>query len=579
MLTIENVSYSFPQKDLFEKISFTLEENQHCAFIGASGSGKSTLIELIINAEEALYDGKISLSKGTIGYVRQFVDPDLPIETTVFEYVSEPFTQLQNEIDDLCAQMGTSDASTDMDTLLSRYQEALDTFEARGGDSYESSIDKKLHLADLKHLRNQRIADLSGGEFKLVQAIREMMCKPHLLIMDEPDVFLDFENLIALRKLINAHKGILLVVTHNRYLLNHCFNKIIHLEGTDLQEFDGSYPAYNFERLKTKIDLQERSIADDIEIERNEKLIHKLRLIATSNSEASRGKALKARVRFQERLVANRIKAPFVNIKEPKIAFHTEPLGEDLPLLSVDDYTVSYDDILLKNVSFEIKSSEKVALIGPNGTGKTTLLRDIMKNSKDSICFHENAHPAYLSQVQGETLDESLTLLDAFFEAGFNSIRMIQSHASQYGFDEAMLNQPITKLSGGEKNLLQLAIVAAGKANILLLDEPTSHLDTYSQMALEKAVLNFPGAVLMISHDYYTLANCVDYVLLIEDQTVRKMSVRKFRKMIYGTHFDKDYLEIEQKKKALETKIEMALKNNDYEEAKLVADLLEPFFK
>jgi ATP-binding cassette subfamily F protein 3 len=137
------------------------------------------------------------------------------------------------------------------------------------------------------------------------------------------------------------------------------------------------------------------------------------------------------------------------------------------------------------------------------------------------------------------------------------------------------MNQKIVALSGGEKNLLQLAKISASKANILLLDEPTSHLDTYSQIALEGAIANYNGAILMISHDFYSIANCMDYVLLIEDKTIRRMSIRKFRRMIYANHFDKDYIEIEQKKKVVETKIALALRDTNFALARVLSEELE----
>ena len=172
-------------------------------------------------------------------------------------------------------------------------------------------------------------------------------------------------------------------------------------------------------------------------------------------------------------------------------------------------------------------------------------------------------------------LDESETVLDYFFRLGFQTYDEISSYLSSYTFDESVLHQKIGALSGGEKNILQLAKISAGKADLLLLDEPTSHLDTYSQIALEQAIANYKGAVLMISHDFYTIVNCADYVLIIDDKTIRKMSMRKFRQMIYARHFDKDYLELEQKKKAVETKIELALKNTDFELAKGLSEELE----
>jgi ATP-binding cassette, subfamily F, member 3 len=577
MIKVDNMSYSFPQKDLFNNISFSLEDGEHCAFIGRNGNGKSTLINIIMNPERHMFDGKLEIDPNCrIGYVSQFSQTEKIKDTTVFEYIGEGFIKLQNEITSICTEMETS---TDIDPLLEKYQQALDALDAIGGDDFESIINKKLNLANLNKHKDLMVSELSGGEFKLIQVIKEMLSNPDLLIMDEPDVFLDFENLNSLKDLINSHKGTLLVVTHNRYLLNHCFNKILHLENMELQEFDGSFIDYNFSLLQTKIELQELAMADNEEIERNAKLIDKLREIATYNTEAARGRSLKARVKIQERLEARRIKEPFVDIKQPYISFQTDKVVEDTIALKVNDYSVSYDDILLQNVNFEIKSTDKVALIGSNGTGKTTLLRAIFKNNSDSIEIIPDIKMAYLSQHQGETLNESNTILEEFFDAGFKTYGEINSYISDYGFEGEIVNQKIGSLSGGEKNVLQLAKVSASKTNMLLLDEPTSHLDTYSQIALEKAIDNYKGAVLMISHDYYLISNCMDYVLIIDDKTIRKMSMKKFRRKIYANHFDRDYLEVEQKKKLIERKIELALKNADFELAKALSEELEELIK
>ena len=577
MIKVENLSYSFPQKNLYNKISFTLEDGQHCAFIGTSGSGKSTLIDIIMDPENYMFDGKLEIDPNCrIGYVSQFSQLDKTKETTVFEYIGEKFIKLQSEITSICTEMETS---SDIETLLEKYQEAQDAFDAINGDEFESNINKKLNLANLNNHKVLMISELSGGEFKLIQVIKEMLNRPDLMIMDEPDVFLDFENISSLKNLINSHKETMLVITHNRYLLNHCFNKILHLENMELQEFDGTYIDYNFSLLQTKIELQELAAADDEEIKRNELLINKLRFIATELSDSSKGRALKARVKIQQRLQNRRIKAPFVDIKQPNIFLATNNKIEETTALKVTDYSVTFDEILLENVNFEINSTDKVALIGPNGTGKTTLLKDIYKNDHDSIEIHGDIKLAYLSQDQGEILNESNTILEEFVDVGFETYQEIKSYLSDYCFNEKLVNQKIESLSGGEKNILQLAKVSAMKANMLLLDEPTSHLDTYSQIALERAIKNYNGAILMISHDYSFIVNCMDYVLMIEDKTIRKMSMRKFRQMIYAKHFDKDYLEIEQKKKSVETEIALALKNYDFELAKTLSEKLEELIK
>lgn len=449
MIKVDNLSFSFPQKELYKNISFTLEEAQHCAFIGTSGSGKSTLTDILIDPERYLFEGKLDIEPDCrIGYVSQFSQLDNSKETTVFEYIGEEFIKLQNEINAVLTEMETS---TDIEPLLEKYQLALDAFELIDGDDFESNINKKLNLANLMKLKELKVSDLSGGEFKLIQVMKEMLNSPDVLIMDEPDVFLDFENLNALKNLINAHKGILLVVTHNRYLLNHCFNKIIHLENMEIQEFDGRYIDYNFSLLQTKIEAQELALAEEEEIKRNDNIIDNLRAIATYNSEASRGRALKARVRFQERLEARRIKAPFVDIKQPKISFGVGHEMEDTVVIRVQDYSVSFDELLLENVSFEIKAADKVAIIGPNGTGKTTLLREIVKNKHDSIEINADAKVAYLSQLQGEILDDSNTILEEFIEAGFNTYEEIRSYLANYGFEGEIVTQKIASLSGGEK--------------------------------------------------------------------------------------------------------------------------------
>ena len=576
MIKVDNLSYSFQQKDLYNKVSFTLEDNQHCAFIGVSGSGKSTLIDIIIDPEKYMFDGSLEMDPDCrIGYVSQSPQ-DKTKGLTVFEYMGEESIRLQNELTSIALEMETS---LDIDVLLEKYQDTLDKYEALGGDNFESIINRKLGLANLMKHKDILVSQLSGGEFKLIQIIKEMLQAPDLMIMDEPDVFLDFENLNSLKNLINSHKGTLLVITHNRYLLNHCFNKILHLENMELQEFDGRYIDYNFSLLESKVELQELAQADTEEIERNEILIERLRFAAEMNAEAAIGKYVNARAKIIERLEARRIKAPFVYIRQPDIKLPVANKIEESIALEVNDLSISFEESLLENINFEINSSDKVVIIGENGTGKTTLLRQIFKNNHDSIKFNDDIEVAYLSQLVGEMLNESNTVAEELFDAGFKTYEEITNCILSYGYNEEFIHQRIKSLSGGEKNIIQLAKISVSKANMLLLDEPSSHLDTYSQIALEKAIEDYNGAILMISHDFYTIINTMDYVLIIEDKTIRKMSMRKFRKMIYDSHFDKDYLELEAKKKSIETKIELALQDNDFILARVLCEELESVIK
>ena len=573
MIQVENLSYSFPTKELYKNVSFSLGEGQHCAFIGSNGTGKTTLVDMIINPDKYLYEGKITIREDSrIGYVNQFSSDEKDREKTVFTFLSERFVEIQQQIETLCARMAVEE---DLDAVFEEYQQMLDLSQAMDGDNYESNIRKQLSMVGMSAKEEIQISQLSGGEYKLLQVMKEMLLLPNLLIMDEPDVFLDFEHINGLCELINSYKGTLLVITHNRYLLNHCFNKILHLEDTDIQEFDGDYVSYNYMLLQKKIELQEQSLTERQEIERTEKMVDRLRANATKYSIASLGRAVHAKQTYLDRLLANAIKAPFVEMRLPKIHFPEVEVDTEETVLQVVDYQVSFDEVVLEDVNFELKAGEKVAIVGANGTGKTTLFYDIFRNQHPAVKIAENVEVGFLSQFYEEHWKKDHTIYEEFFELGFETGAEIENFLKDYYFTEETLNQKLEQLSGGEQNLLQLARIAAGRAELLLLDEPTSHLDTYAQVALENAISEYKGTVLMVSHDFYTIVNCADYILFVDDTSVRRMRIRSFRKKIYENHFNKDYLELEQKKKELETRVNAAIKSDDLETAKKLCEQLE----
>ena len=563
LIRVENLSFGFRAKDLYKDVSFTLEAGQHCALIGSNGTGKSTLVEILTDPEEYLYDGKIIVDENCrIGYASQFSVRDKLIGRTVFEYLSERFTELQEQIAAVCEEMAQAE---DLEASYAKYQQLLDRNEAMDGDNYESNISKQLAAAGMSGLADTKLHEISGGEYKLLQIMREMLLAPGLLILDEPDAFLDFGNLAGLCQLINGYKGTMLVITHNRYLLNHCFNKILHLENGDLQEFDGTYTEYRCSILREKLALKLQNIEEQDEIARTQEMVDILRKRASEKVNPVIGRSVNAKQSQLDRLVARQIKAPFIEIREPEIVLpEVRPEGEGSePVLSVTDYQVSFDEDLLEHVDFQLMPGEKAALIGANGTGKTTLVRDIMRNDDPAIHIDENISYSCLSQLQEEGLEEEKTVYEIMQDAGFMTRDEVRRCLAKYCLSEECMDQKVGQLSGGEKNLLQIALLAASDAQLLILDEPTSHLDLYAQTALEKAIADYKGAVLMVTHDFYLAAGCADFILLVEDNTVRRMRARKFRKMVYDRYFDSAYLETDRRKQELEAAITAAFKNND----------------
>mgnify|MGYP001305065925 CR=1 FL=1 len=738
MIQIEKLSYGVPAKELYENISFSLEAGSHYALIGSNGCGKSTLVDMIMHPDEYLFDGKIiRQDECRIGYASQFNIREKTRECTVFEYLSEYFVNSQKEIEKACEEMAVAE---DMEAAFEKYQKLMDIHEAMDADNYESNIKKELNVAGLGDLANTQVSQISGGEYKLVQIMREMLLAPNLLILDEPDVFLDFANLSSLSSLINDYKGTLLVVTHNRFLLNHCFDRILHLEDAQLQEFEGGYMEYRCSLLEEKLRLRIQNLQEQEEIARTQEMVDILRKRATLMVNPVIGQSVNAKQSQLDRLKARQIKPPFIEDREPAIRFPeveaaglsapsepdsdevigtaaqantaapgataevqsgvgapSEPdsdevigiaaqantaapgisaevqsgagaqdsftalgnpdidaeistsgtadsriqacpaadaqdagpaeqaelagsgataeisnsgagsaaaqtvaceaqdvtgrvcrapqitdasrLGEtqdESPVLKVENYSIAFDESLLENVSFHIQPGEKVAVVGANGTGKTTLVRDILKNDNPAIKLGEGVKFACMSQLQGDAETEEKTVYELLYNAGLATRAEMNGQLANYCLGDDYLDRRIRQLSGGEQNLLQLALLELSGAELLILDEPSSHLDIYAQAALERALAEYKGSVLMVSHDFYLVANCVDYVLMVEDNTIRRMRNRNFRKLVYDKYFSSEYLQSDRQKQEIEAAITAAFKKDNLASVeKLCAKLAE----
>ena len=532
MIKFTDVSFCYPQKDLYEKISFSIESGEHAALIGSNGSGKTSLLKLIMDPEVHTYEGKIEKDENArIGYVSQFVSHETE-PVTVFDYLARPFVALQAKSDELCHAMETGE---DFETACELYQKCMDEMEAVDFYDYEVNIRKELAVAGLADAENKYVSEISGGEFKLLAIVGAMLQKPALLIMDEPDVFLDFANLIGLTKLINRYDGTLLAVTHSRLLLNSCFDKILHIENLQLNEFPGNFAEYTRSLLESKIDMQEHFQKFDDFIQTQMDLIEKRRIAADELTDSSKGRQLRARVHYLQRLYVQRGEDPF--IEEHNYAFHFPAKQADAedtsvlsgPVASLENFTLAFDDkTLLTGVSFDIHPGDKVAIVGDNGTGKSSLLNELYR-------------------IIAEKGGVSVGFFRQIYDGGSSE-----------------------KLSGGEQNIAQLNSLSAAPTDVLILDEPTSHLDINAQDALEKAIGEYIGTVIMVSHDFYLVAGCADRIFILENGTLREMSGRAYRKAIYKKYFTSELLEQQRARKQTEMQINSLLAKGRYEDARIL---------
>ncbi|MDD6160371.1 MAG: ATP-binding cassette domain-containing protein [Oscillospiraceae bacterium] len=531
VIKVEDLSFGFAQKDLYDHICFEIEKGDHAVLIGSNGTGKSTLIDMLLHPENYLYDGKIEREEmGEVGLITQFVRNEGAC-VTAYDYLAEPIVALLAEADALCGEMAEAE---DMEEVCRRYQTCLDRIDAVDGYNYDSNIRRMLENAGLSGIADLSTAVISGGEYKMLSIIRSMLRKPQLLIMDEPDVFLDFENLVGLTRLINSYEGTVLAITHNRLLLNRCFDKVLHLENMELQEFPGSYAQYTRAMLETKIAMHEQSVKDAEWIEIQEKLVERLRDNATDVADPRLGRQLKARVSYLERLQARKTRNPFIEDVTHELRFPEIEEERTIPDIGFEDYSLAFDQPLISNASFRIGGGEKVALVGANGTGKSSMLNDLYGRLEKDSAF--GGEIAIFKQIYD---DDAQTL------------------------------------SGGERNIAQLKKIMQSNASVLFLDEPTSHLDTVAQRELEDALEAYRGTVLMVSHDFFTIMNCADRVLMLENGAIREMSGRAYRKSVYKQFFGSDIFAAERKRKEDEHRINDLLKAGKAKEARKVWEAME----
>lgn len=501
ILSLNNIHKSFGTDIILENISLTAEANDKIGIVGVNGAGKSTLLKIIIG-ELSSDNGSVTIANSTrIGYFSQNIEIDST--KTIYEElltVFEPIIAMEKELRSIEAQMISADGDK-LEELMNRYTDLSARIEEKNGYEYESRIRGVIKgLGFNKEESYQHINELSGGQKTRVALGKLLLSSPEILLLDEPTNHLDIESMQWLEDYIRSYKGCVLIVSHDRYFLDKTVTKILEIENGKSMTYIGNYTAYAEKKAVNREIALKHYINQQREIKRQEEVIQKLK---SYNREKSIKRA-ESREKMLEKMT--KVDAP-ENLPE-NMRLEINPQKESgNDVLIVNELAKSFDGKkLFEHVSFHIRRGEKVALIGPNGIGKTTLFRIILNMTdldRGECKLGSGVEVGYYDQEHG-TLNSDKSIFDEISDTYPNlKNTQIRNVLAAFVFTGDDVFKKISMLSGGEKGRVSLAKIMLSNANFLILDEPTNHLDLASKEILEKALATYTGTVLYISHDRY----------------------------------------------------------------------------
>lgn len=511
ILACHHISKSFGTDVILDDISFHIEEYEKTAIIGINGAGKSTLLKIIMN-ELAPDSGEVILAKGkTIGYLAQHHSRDS--KRTIYEELLD----VKKEVILLEERMAETEHAMkdakgeELDQLLKSYARMRQSFEDQNGYAYRSEVVGVLKgLGFTEEDFNKEVHLLSGGQKTRVALGRLLLAKPDILLLDEPTNHLDMNSTAWLETFLMNYKGAVIIVAHDRYFLDKVVTKIIEIDHHQGLVFKGNYTDYAAKKAQLR-DMQRKAwLNQQQEIAHQEAVITKLRSF-------NREKSIK-RAESREKMLdkMERVDKPLEESDGMRIMLEPDTLsGNDV--LFIENMTKSYDgEYLFQNVSMDIKRGERVALIGDNGTGKTTILKIINQLVPADRCdlrLGAKVHIGYYDQ-EHQVLHDDKSIFDEISDAypNLNNTR-IRNVLAAFLFTGDDVFKLIKELSGGERGRVSLAKLMLSHANFLILDEPTNHLDIQSREILEEALQNYTGTVLYVSHDRYFINQTATRIL------------------------------------------------------------------
>ena len=515
ILSCSNICKSIGENDILNQVSFHIEDHEKAAIVGINGAGKSTLLKVLIGKLNA-DDGVVTWAKGaSIGYLAQH--QDLEGAETIYDAlleVKKPVIQMEARIRSLELEMKSA-SGDELETKLSEYSRLNHEFEMADGYSYQSEITGVLKgLGFTEDEFSKPITALSGGQKTRVSLGKLLLTKPDILLLDEPTNHLDMESIAWLETYLRNYSGAVIIVAHDRYFLDRVVTKIIELDMGHCTVFSGNYSAYSDKKAMLRDAAIRAYLNQQQEIRHQEAVIAKLKSFNREKSikrAESREKMLDKIERLEKPTQAN----DSMDIRlEPDVVS-----GNDV--LTVTDLSKSFDtQTLFTNVDFEIKRGERVAIIGNNGTGKTTLLKiinGIIPADSGQIRLGSKVHIGYYDQ-EHQVLHMDKTLFQEIQDTYPNmNNTQIRNTLAAFLFTGDDVFKLIRDLSGGERGRVSLAKLMLSDANFLLLDEPTNHLDITSKEILESALNRYTGTVLYVSHDRYFINRTATRILDLTD--------------------------------------------------------------
>ena len=517
ILSCSNISKSFGDNDILKHVSFHIEEHEKTAVVGINGAGKSTLLKIIIG-ELAADDGYVTLSKGaSIGYLAQH--QDLAGAETIYDALLEakrPVLEMEKRLRRLEAEMKSASGET-LESMLQEYSRLNHEFEMADGYSVQSEITGVLKgLGFAEEEFSKSIDALSGGQKTRVSLGKLLLTKPDVLLLDEPTNHLDMESIAWLEAYLRTYPGSVLIVAHDRYFLDRVVTKIVELDGGTATVFAGNYTAYSQKKAQIREAKLKAYLNQQQEIRHQEEVIAKLR---SFNREKSIRRA-ESREKMLDKI--DRIEKPREIDDAMDIRLEPDVIsGNDV--LTVRGLAKSFgSQHLFSHVDIDIKRGERVAIIGNNGTGKTTLLKIInglLPADEGQIRLGTKVHIGYYDQ-EHQVLHMEKTLFEEIQdERPAMTNTQVRSTLAAFLFTGDDVFKQIKDLSGGERGRLSLAKLMLSQANFLLLDEPTNHLDITSKEILEDALCRYTGTVLYVSHDRYFINRTATRILDLTGQS------------------------------------------------------------